>query len=115
MEIPLIIRIHQNNTNFFKLAKASSMALISMLVIIVTVISQGWRVSSDLRGELEGSLFINSGVFQAIGVISFGKISCFEYERESYLCQLSSAVCKSDHRYQSPDETDAGSQTTTVF
>lgn len=48
------------------------MALISMLIIIVTVISQGWRVSSDLRGELGGSLFVNNGVFQAIGVISFG-------------------------------------------
>lgn len=48
------------------------MALISMLIIVVTVISQGWRVSSDLRGQLKGLLLINSGLFQAIGVISFG-------------------------------------------
>lgn len=48
------------------------MALISMFIIVVTVISQGWRVPNELRGELRGSLFINSGVFQAIGVISFG-------------------------------------------
>lgn len=60
------------DANCVKLAKASSMALISMLIIVVTVISQGWRVPSELRGELRGSLFINSGVFQAIGVISFG-------------------------------------------
>ena len=49
------------------------MALVSMLIIVVTVITQGWRVSSDLRGQIGGSLFINSGVFQAIGVISFGE------------------------------------------
>ncbi|MCJ1390059.1 hypothetical protein MMC18_002917 [Xylographa bjoerkii] len=54
-----------------KLAKASTLALISMLVIIVTVITQGVRVSSDLKGNLRGSLFIQYGVFQAIGVISF--------------------------------------------
>jgi len=54
-----------------KLAKASTLALISMLVIIVTVITQGVRVSSDLKGNLRGSLFIRNGVFQAIGVISF--------------------------------------------
>lgn len=49
------------------------MALVSMLIILVTVIAQGWRVPSDLRGQITNSLFINSGVFQAIGVISFGK------------------------------------------
>ncbi|KAF2085939.1 hypothetical protein K490DRAFT_45383 [Saccharata proteae CBS 121410] len=54
-----------------KLAKASTLALISMLVIIVTVITQGFRVPPDMRGQLRGSLIINDGVFQAIGVISF--------------------------------------------
>lgn len=44
-----------------------------MLVIIITVISQGTRIPANLRGDLQGSLFINSGIFQAIGVISFGK------------------------------------------
>lgn len=44
-----------------------------MLVIIVTVITQGARVSKDLRGDIKGSLFVRDGVFQAIGVISFGK------------------------------------------
>ncbi|KAF2418221.1 hypothetical protein EJ08DRAFT_599674 [Tothia fuscella] len=54
-----------------KLAKASTLALISMLIIILTVITQGPRVPSDLRGKLSGSLLINDGIFQAIGVISF--------------------------------------------
>jgi hypothetical protein len=44
-----------------------------MLVIILTVITQGARVSKDLRGNIKGSLFVRDGVFQAIGVISFGK------------------------------------------
>jgi sodium-coupled neutral amino acid transporter 11 len=42
-----------------------------MVVIIVTVITQGARVPAEMRGSLSGSLFINSGIFQAIGVISF--------------------------------------------
>ncbi|MCJ1470545.1 hypothetical protein MMC07_009191 [Pseudocyphellaria aurata] len=54
-----------------KLAKASTLALISMSVIIITIIIQGERVPPDLRGDLRGSLFIRSGIFQAIGVISF--------------------------------------------
>jgi len=54
-----------------KLAKASALALLSMVVIVVTVIVQGFRVSSDLRGDVKGFIFINSGFFQAIGVISF--------------------------------------------
>lgn len=54
-----------------KLAKASALALISMLIILVTVITQGAQVDSDYKGSLKGSLFIRRGVFQAIGVISF--------------------------------------------
>ena len=42
-----------------------------MLVILVTVISQGFRVPAEMKGPLKGSLLINSGVFQAVGVISF--------------------------------------------
>lgn len=63
-------------TNKLQLAKASTLALISMLVILVTVVSQGARVPADLKGNLKGSLFIKDGVFQAIGVISFGMFSC---------------------------------------
>ena len=59
--------------NVAQLAKASTLALISMAVIIITVITQGVRVPSELRGGLKGSLFVKEGVFQAIGVISFGR------------------------------------------
>jgi sodium-coupled neutral amino acid transporter 11 len=54
-----------------QLAKASTLALLSMTVIILTVLVQGFRVPSNLRGHLTGSLLINNGIFQAIGVISF--------------------------------------------
>ncbi|KAF2833823.1 hypothetical protein CC86DRAFT_365615 [Ophiobolus disseminans] len=54
-----------------KLAKASGFALISMSVIIVTVITQAFRVPAESRGQLRGSLVIHSGIFEAIGVISF--------------------------------------------
>ncbi|OQO05308.1 hypothetical protein B0A48_09076 [Cryoendolithus antarcticus] len=53
------------------LAKASTFALISMGVIVITVITQGPRLPSEYRGQLRGSFLINNGVFQAIGVISF--------------------------------------------
>jgi len=64
-----------------QLAKASTLALISMGVIIVTVLVEGPQVSADRRGPLSGSIVINSGVFQAIGVISFGIVvtSLFEF------------------------------------
>ncbi|KAI9789667.1 MAG: hypothetical protein M1816_005842 [Peltula sp. TS41687] len=55
-----------------KLAKASTLALVSMLVILVAVITQGVRVSPDLRGHFGTPLLtVNYGVFQSIGVISF--------------------------------------------
>ena len=45
-----------------------------MLVIIVAIVTQGARVATEYRGDIQGSLFVQSGVFQAIGVISFGKV-----------------------------------------
>jgi solute carrier family 38 (sodium-coupled neutral amino acid transporter), member 11 len=54
-----------------KLSKASTLALISMGIILVTVITQGPRVDSSLRGPIQASLFVNSGFFQAVGIISF--------------------------------------------
>lgn len=44
-----------------------------MIIIVVTVITQGFRVPSESRGEIKSLLLINSGFFQAVGVISFGK------------------------------------------
>ncbi|KAJ5614341.1 hypothetical protein N7528_007995 [Penicillium herquei] len=54
-----------------KLAKASALALVSMIIIVVTVITQGFRVPAESRGEVKSHLLINSGFFQAVGVISF--------------------------------------------
>ncbi|KAL4964788.1 putative amino acid transporter [Aspergillus stella-maris] len=54
-----------------KLAKASTLALISMAVIIIAVLTQGFRVPKESRGEVKSLLLVNSGFFQAVGVISF--------------------------------------------
>ncbi|KAK7921132.1 transmembrane amino acid transporter [Apiospora marii] len=55
-----------------KLAKASTFALISMGVICVTVVVQGALAPDADRGEFTPQLLtINTGIFQAIGVISF--------------------------------------------
>ncbi|KAI5257108.1 putative amino acid transporter [Aureobasidium subglaciale] len=61
------------------LAKASSLALFSMLIIVVTVITQGPSVPAEMKGPIKGSLIINNGVFQAIGVISFDHNSLLIY------------------------------------
>lgn len=54
-----------------QLAKASGLALISMIIIILTVITQSFRVPQESKGQLRGSIIIHSGVFEAIGVIAF--------------------------------------------
>lgn len=51
------------------------MALISMVVIVITVIVQGPQVDSGSRGEIKELLVVNDGFFQAVGVISFGRSS----------------------------------------
>ncbi|KAK9476612.1 transmembrane amino acid transporter protein-domain-containing protein, partial [Lipomyces japonicus] len=54
------------------LAKASLLALISMFVILVSVVVEGFKTASNDRGSFSTPLLtINSGVFQGIGVISF--------------------------------------------
>lgn len=60
-----------HHTDQPQLAKASTLALISMFIIVITVVVQGPLAPAEMRGPLRGSLIINSGVFQAIGVISF--------------------------------------------
>jgi sodium-coupled neutral amino acid transporter 11 len=42
-----------------------------MTIIIVTVITQSFRVPAESRGQLRGSIIIRSGLFESIGVISF--------------------------------------------
>ncbi|PGH16449.1 hypothetical protein AJ79_01780 [Helicocarpus griseus UAMH5409] len=68
-----------------KLAKASTLALISMLVIVVTVIVEGVQVPNELRGDSLHILFSQgAGFFQAVGVISFGKV-CHIYKHHNSL------------------------------
>ncbi|KAK9449038.1 transmembrane amino acid transporter protein-domain-containing protein [Limtongia smithiae] len=59
--------------NIANLAKASLLALISMVIIIVAVLIEGIRTPPDLRGGAFTLplLTINSSLFQGIGVISF--------------------------------------------
>lgn len=46
-----------------------------MMIIVSTVLIQGALVSSDHRGSFDVKLLtVNTGIFQAIGVISFGKL-----------------------------------------
>ncbi|PHH91810.1 hypothetical protein CDD83_10233 [Cordyceps sp. RAO-2017] len=55
-----------------KLAKASTFALIGMMVIVSTVLVQGLLVAPEARGSFSTQLLtVNGGIFQAIGVISF--------------------------------------------
>lgn len=49
-----------------------------MFIIVITVLTQGARVDSDLRGDLKGLLLVNNGFFQAVGVISFGMFPASE-------------------------------------
>ncbi|KAJ5502196.1 hypothetical protein N7463_005070 [Penicillium fimorum] len=62
-----------------KLAKASALALVSMIVIVVAVITQGFRVPPESRGEIKSQLIFNTGFFQAVGVISFDHNSLLIY------------------------------------
>lgn len=43
-----------------------------MGIIIVTVVTQSFRVPAESRGQLRGGILIHDGIFEAIGVISFG-------------------------------------------
>ena len=61
-------------TKSLQLSKASTLALLSMCVIVISVMTQGIRVPAETRGNFRGLLFVSDGFFQAVGVISFGKI-----------------------------------------
>jgi len=55
-----------------KLSRASGLALIGMTIIVISVLIEGPHVPPQLKGKQEGRFsIIHSGVFQAIGVISF--------------------------------------------
>ncbi len=47
-----------------------------MMIILIAVVTQGFTVPADFRGNFGWRMLtINDGIFQAIGVISFGKRS----------------------------------------
>ncbi|KAG6811900.1 hypothetical protein H0H92_005358 [Tricholoma furcatifolium] len=55
-----------------KLSRASGIALIGMVIIVVSVIIEGPHVTPELKGDPnERFTIIGPGIFQAIGVISF--------------------------------------------
>ncbi|OKL58944.1 hypothetical protein UA08_05700 [Talaromyces atroroseus] len=56
-------------------------------------IAKGFRVPSELRGDLKGNLFINSGFFQAVGVISFAFV-CHRFAKVThYSTGVSMVMC----------------------
>ncbi|KAF9460695.1 AAAP amino acid permease [Collybia nuda] len=55
-----------------KLSRASGVALIGMLIIVISVIIEGPHASPELKGDPSKRFtFVGPGIFQAIGVISF--------------------------------------------
>lgn len=60
------------NRNIAHLAKASALALVSMLVIVILVIVRGPQLAPEYKGTFDGhALKISSGLFQGVSVISF--------------------------------------------
>ncbi|KAF9029009.1 amino acid transporter [Hymenopellis radicata] len=55
-----------------KLSRASGLALIGMVIIVTSVLIEGPKASSELKGDPSKRFtVISPGIFQAIGVISF--------------------------------------------
>lgn len=55
-----------------KLSRASGLALVGMVIIVMSVLIEGPHVAPELKGDAsERFSVIRPGVFQAIGVISF--------------------------------------------
>jgi hypothetical protein len=64
-----------------------------MVVIVTAVITQGIRVPSELRGDIKSLLFVNSGFFQAVGVISFGTIVPSAHKVRNPESNVMSSIC----------------------
>ena len=55
-----------------KLSRASGLALVGMTIIVISILVEGPHVPPELKGSQEGQFsIVHSGIFQAIGVISF--------------------------------------------
>lgn len=60
------------NRDISKLAKASALALVSMLIIVLTVVIKGPQLPDSYKGSLSLPLWtFNSGLLQGVSVISF--------------------------------------------
>lgn len=60
------------NRDISKLAKASALALVSMLVIVLTVIIRGPQLADNFKGSFSLPLLtFNTGLLQGVSVISF--------------------------------------------
>ena len=55
-----------------KLSRASALALVGMVIIVVSVLVEGPQVPPELKGDPSKRFsIVEPGIFQAIGVISF--------------------------------------------
>lgn len=60
-----------------KLSRASGLALLGVVIIVVSVLREGPQVPAEMKGTQAGKFsVIAPGVFQAIGVISFAFGEC---------------------------------------
>lgn len=70
-----------------KLSRASGLALIGMIIIVISVLIEGPKVSSELKGDpTKRFSILGDGVFQAIGVISFA------FGKSSSVCRCGSLM-----------------------
>lgn len=76
-----------------KLSRASGLALVGMIIIVVSVIIEGQNVKQELKGDPSKRYSIlQPGIFQAIGVISFAFGTRSFHVQRTYLILLQS-VC----------------------
>lgn len=78
-----------------KLARASGLALVGMLIIVIAVSVEGPHVPDANKGDPSKRLtFIDTGIFQAIGVMSFafGRPLIPLIEKTSEFTSLQSAI-----------------------
>lgn len=94
-----------------KLARASGLALIGMVIIVLAVLLEGPHVPPEMKGDQVGKFsFIEPGIFQAIGVISFAfgahapllSLSMKIYNWFSLPSQLSPNLRQSANTYSRP-------------
>lgn len=63
------------NRDISKLAKASGLAIFSMLIIIVIVVIRGPQMPDSLRGSISGMEWVlQGGLFKGISIISFAMV-----------------------------------------